>query len=77
MNKRTNIWIWRIACAAAGLVFGAGVTWGGVRMQVKGLDKAVNNHEERLRDVEDGFARIETKLENIDGNIKEIKEVLK
>lgn len=63
MSNKVNGWIWRIICIAIGLVFGAGVAWGVMRTQVKGLDKAVSNHEERLRDVENGFARIETKLD--------------
>jgi hypothetical protein len=63
MNAKLNGWLWRVICIAIGLIFGAGVAWGVMRTQVRGLDKTVTNHEERLRDVEDGFARIETKLD--------------
>jgi len=77
MSKKVNGWIWRIVCTAIGLIFGAGVAWGVMRTQVKGLDRAVSNHEERLRNVEEFVPRVDEKLANIEDDIKEIKEVLK
>lgn len=63
MSNKVNGWIWRIVIFVVGAGFGTGVAWGMVKMQVGNLDKAVTNHELRLRRVEDGFARIETKLD--------------
>ena len=62
-NAKLNGWLWRIVLPVISFAFGVGVAWGIVRTQVSGLDKAVTNHELRLRHVEDGFARIETKLD--------------
>lgn len=73
MSKKVNGWIWRIALPVITFAFGVGFAWGVMRMQVSGLDKAVTNHELRLRKVEDSYARIETKLDILIEQSKEAK----
>lgn len=62
-NAKLNGWLWRIVFLAAGLIFGAGATYGIVFNRLDGLSEKLADHEGRIRTVESAFGRIETKLD--------------
>jgi len=62
-NAKLNGWLWRIVFLAAGLIFGAGVTYGVVLNRLDSLTNKVDDHEGRMRTVESAFGRIEIKLD--------------
>ena len=61
MATKLNGWIWRIACLLLGIAFGAG----GAVASLNHLGGIVDDHEARIRTVEQAFAKIEGKLDQL------------
>lgn len=79
-HAKRNGWLWRIIFLAAGLIFGAGVSLGVMRTQVHELSKGIDDHEYRLRKIEDFIPRADEKLktiDKIDKNVEEIKKAMR